>query len=98
MAADGEQPVDVGVAGEPVQQAGGLGALGLVGRGDHLVDHAQVLVGVLPDRAVEGVADDQAADDDGCAQHRAGDDQGGLAAAAVDLAQGEPAGHGATQG
>src|SRR5829696_2964789 len=43
-------------------------------------------------------SDDQAADDDGRAEHRAGHDQGGLGPAAVDLAQGQAAGHGAAHG
>src|SRR4029453_18646279 len=48
--------------------------------GDDLVDRPQVFVGGLPDREVEGVADDQATDDDRGAEHRTDHDQDGLAA------------------
>src|SRR4029450_6853319 len=84
-------PPAAGVGAQLREPAGGRLALGDRRGADDLVDRPQVGVGGLSDREVEGVADDQAADDDRGAEHRAGHDQGGLAAAAGDLAQGEAA-------
>src|SRR6266704_3263676 len=89
VAAQRQDPVDVRVAPEALDPAGGLVTLGDRGRADDLVDRPEVLVGNLLDGEVEGVADDEAAGDDRGAEHRPHDHQGRLAAAPGDLPQRE---------